>query len=332
MTASSAASDLHAKSIIIDGLMISKWSRDVFEHMHRGGLTAINCTCCVWDGFHSTMENIAQWKKWFEEYSDILLQVHTAADIRRAKQENKVGIILGWQNTSGIEDRLEFLPVFRDLGVRVMQLTYNTQNWVGTGCWESRDGGLSDFGRAVVHRMNDLGILVDLSHVGAKTSEDAIRHSKKPVAVTHGCPAALKPHARNKTDAQLKLLADHGGFAGFATYTPFMPNGPDTTLDDCVDGIEHFISILGEDHVGIGTDFTQDQDLAFFTYLGSDKGDGRRVTAGYAAVPPQPKGLEKIEKFPNLTAAMLNRGWPEAKVKKVMGENWLRFLGEVWGA
>jgi membrane dipeptidase len=323
---------LHEDSIIIDGLVISRWSRAVFESMHRGGLTAINCTCSVWDNFGETMRNIAQWKLWFEEYSDILLQVHTTADIRRAKAEGKVGIILGWQNTSGIEDRIEFLPIFRDLGVRVMQLTYNTQNWVGTGCWESRDGGLSDFGKAVVHRMNDLGIMIDLSHVGPKTSEDAIRHSKKPVAVTHGCPAALKPHARNKTDEQLKLLADHGGFAGFATYTPFMPNGPDTTLDDCVDGIEHFIGILGEDHVGIGTDFTQDQDVAFFSYLGSDKGNGRRVTSGYAKVPPQPKGLEKLENFGNLTAALQARGWSDAKVRKIMGENWLRFMGEVWGA
>jgi len=324
---------LHDDAIIIDGLMISRWSRSVFEHMHRGGLTAINCTCSVWEGFHDTMRNVAQWKAWFEENSDILLQVHTTADIPRAKAEGKVGIILGWQNTTGIEDRLEFLPIFRDLGVRVMQLTYNTQNWVGTGCWESRDGGLSDFGREVVHRMNDLGILVDLSHVGPKTSEDAIRHSKRPVAVTHGCPAALKAHPRNKTDEQLRLLADHGGFAGFATYTPFMPNGANSTLDDCLDGIAHFVSILGEDHVGIGTDFTQDQDKAFFTYLGSDKGTGRRVvSSAMGAVPPQPKGLEKIENFPNLTTAMLARGWSETKVRKIMGENWLRFLGDVWGA
>jgi membrane dipeptidase len=326
------AEALHRDAIIIDGLMISKWSRSVFEHMHRGGLTAINCTCSVWDGFHGTMENIAQWKAWFAEHSDIITQVHTTADIRRAKAEGKVGIILGWQNTSGIDDRLEFLPLFRDLGVRVMQLTYNTQNWVGTGCWESRDGGLSDFGRDVIHRMNDLGILVDLSHVGPKTSEDAILCSKKPVAVTHGCPAAMKPHPRNKTDEQIKLLADHGGFIGFATYTPFLPKGGDTTVDDCIDGIEHLIKVAGEDQVGIGTDFTQDQDAAFFAYLGSDKGTGRRVTTSTAEPPPQPKGLEKIENFGNLTRAMVARGWPETRIRKVMGENWLRFLGDVWAA
>lgn len=327
---------LHRDAIVIDGLMISKWSRSVFEHMHRGGLTAVNCTCSVWDGFRGTMENVAQWKAWFRDNADIITQVHTTADIVRAKAEGRVGIILGWQNTSGIEDRLEFLPLFRDLGVRVMQLTYNTQNWVGTGCWESRDGGLSDFGRDVIDEMNRLGILVDLSHVGAKTSEDAIRHSKKPVAVTHGCPAALLAHPRNKTDAQIRLLAEHGGFIGYATYTPFMPNGGASTVEDCIDAIEHLIGVAGEDQVGIGTDFTQDQDVAFFDYLSSDKGYGRRVTSvspgGYPEVPPQPKGLEKIENFGNLTVAMVARGWPEARVRKVMGENWLRFLKEVWGA
>ena len=326
------AAALHKDTVVIDGLMISKWSRSIFEHMHRGGLTAVNCTCSVWDDFRGSMENVARWKRWFAENADIIVQVHTTEDIRKAKRDGKVGIVLGWQNTSGIEDRLEFLAVFRDLGVRVMQLTYNTQNWVGTGCWESRDGGLSDFGRDVIDEMNRLGILVDLSHVGPKTSEDAIRHSARPVAVTHGCPAALFEHPRNKSDAQLQLLADHGGFVGLATYTPFLAKGPNTTLEDCVDALEHFIGVMGEDSVGIGTDFTQDQDAAFFQYLSSDKGDGRTVTFEKSLVPPQPKGLETIEKFGNLTAAMVARGWPETRIRKVLGENWLRFLKEVWGA
>ena len=168
-------SDLHKDAIVIDGLIISKWSRAVFEDMKRGGLTAANCTCSVWDGFKGTMENIAQWKIWFEEHDDLLTQVFTTEDIRRAKEEDKVGIILGWQNTGGIEDRVEFLRLFKELGVGVMQLTYNTQNLVGTGCWESVDSGLSDFGREVIDEMNRLGILVDLSHVGGQTSEEAIQ-------------------------------------------------------------------------------------------------------------------------------------------------------------
>ena len=157
------ADALHQSSIVIDGLNISNWSRDVYEQMHRGGLTAVNCTCSVWEGFNDTMANIAQWKRDLDENSDILMQVHSAADIRAAKEAKKVGVFLGWQNTFALEQNLDHLYLFRDLGVRVIQLTYNTQNLVGSGCWESRDSGLSDFGRDVVDQMNDLGILVDLS-------------------------------------------------------------------------------------------------------------------------------------------------------------------------
>ena len=236
--------DLHRDAIVIDGLVIANWSQSVFEDMQRGGITAANCTCCVWEGFRGAMDNVAQWKAWFDQYADILLQVHTTADIRRAEAEGKVGIFLGWQNTSGIEDRIDLLRVFKDLGVGVMQLTYNTQNLVGSGCLESRDAGLSDFGRDVIDEMNRIGILIDLSHVGAQTSEDAIRHSKRPVAYTHCCPSALLDHPRNKSDEQLKLIVDHGGIIGIATYPPFLPKGAQTTVDDALDAFEHVIGFL----------------------------------------------------------------------------------------
>ena len=326
-------STLHDESIIIDGLIISKWSRSVFEAMRDGGLSAANCTCCVWDDFRGTMQNVAQWKQWFSEHDDILTPVYTTDDIRRAKAEGKVGIILGWQNTSGIEGEIGFLKLFKDLGVGVMQLTYNTQNLVGSGCWETDDGGLSDFGREVIDEMNRVGILVDLSHVGAKTSEDAILYSKKPVAFTHCVPSSLKEHPRNKSDELLRLIVEKGGFVGFAAYPPFLPKGADTTVEDCVDALEHVINLVGEDNVGIGTDFTQDQDAAFFDYLSHDKGYARRlVPARPGGVVIMPEGLRQISDFPNLTATMEKRGWPTTRITKVMGENWLRVLKDVWDA
>ena len=178
--------NLHEDALIIDGLVISNWSRDIFVDMRKGGLTAANCTCSVWEGIRGSMDNIAAWKRMFEAYDDLILQVHTSEDILRAKEENKTGIILGWQNTSGIEDRVEYLKIYKELGIHIMQLTYNTQNFVGSGCYESVDSGLSDFGRDVVDEMNRLGILVDLSHVGAKTSDDAIRHSGRGGGSDHG--------------------------------------------------------------------------------------------------------------------------------------------------
>lgn len=326
------ASDLHNDAIIIDGLEICNWSRSVFEDMRRGGLTAVNCTCSVWEGISGSLDNIAQWKKWFRENDDLILQVYTAADIRRAKKEGKTGIYLGWQNSWGIEDRLDYLQIFKELGVGAIQLTYNTRNLVGTGCWESTDAGLSDFGREVVDEMNRVGILVDLSHVGAATSHDAITHSKKPVAYTHCAPAGLFEHPRNKTDEQIRFIADKGGFVGFASYPPFMAQQGKTTVDDCVTTLDYMINLAGEDSVGMGTDFTQDQDEAFFDYLSLDKGYARRlVPKKPGGIVTMPEGLRKIGDFPNLTATMQKRGWPETRIRKVMGENWLRFLEEVWG-
>lgn len=213
--------DLHDDAVVIDGLIIANWSRSVFEDMRRGGLTAANCTCSVWEGFRDTMNNIMRWKQLFRQNSDIITQIYTSADIKRAKREDLTGIILGWQNISGIEDQIGYLQIFKELGVGVIQMAYNTQNLVGSGCYESNDGGLSDFGHEVVAEMNRVGIMCDLSHVGARTSDDVIRASKKPVAYTHCLPSGLKSHPRNKSDEQLRFIVENGGFVGVTMFPPF---------------------------------------------------------------------------------------------------------------
>jgi membrane dipeptidase len=319
---------LHDRLIVVDGLIVSRWSRSVFQDMARGGLTAANCTCSVWEGFQATMNNIAQWKAWFREYADLILPVYTVEDIHRAKREGKTGIILGFQNTSAFEDNLGYIRLFKELGVGVVQMTYNTQNLVGSGCYETRDGGLSDWGREVVAEMNRVGVLCDLSHVGAKTSEDVIRASKKPVAYTHCLPAGLKQHKRNKTDEQLKFIADRGGFVGVTMFPPFLKRGPKATVEDYVQAIDYVINIAGEDCVGIGTDFTQDHDDEFFRWITHDKGTARKLVDFGSVI--NPKGMRRIADYPNLTAAMEKAGWRESKIRKVMGENWVRVLADVW--
>ena len=213
--------------------------------------------------------------------------------------------------------------------MRIIQLTYNSQNLVGAGCWETNDSGLTDFGHEVVSAMNDLGILIDLSHVGPKTSDDAIKYSKRPVAYTHCCPM-LKQHARNKTDEQLRTIARANGFVGFASYTPFLPKCEDSTLADCVSAIDYVINIVGENRVGIGTDWVQDQNIDFFNYLSSDKGKGKPTSTPHKKVPSMPKGLESLGSFGNFIPAMEEAGWSEEKIRKILGENWVNFLGEVW--
>lgn len=322
-------SQLHDDLIVIDGLIISKWTRSVFEDMRAGGLTAANCTCSVWEGFQATMDNIAEWKQVLRDNADILMPVHRTADILAAKEAGKTGIILGLQNTDAFEGNPGYVGLFRELGVGIAQMTYNTQNFVGSGCYESRDGGLSDFGREIVAEMNRVGMMCDLSHVGPKTSHDVIVESKQPVTYSHCLPAALKAHPRNKSDEELRFVADHGGFVGVTMFPPFLAKGSSATIDEYVAAIEHVLNLVGEDATGIGTDFTQEQDAAFFDYLCLDKGRGRRLTTFTELA--NPEGFRRIRDFPNLTEALDRAGWRESRIRKVMGENWLRVLGEVWG-
>jgi len=319
----------HDDLIVIDGLIIAKWSRAVFADMRKGGLTAANCTCSVWEGFEATMRNIAQWKRFFRDNADLIMPVHSAADIARAKQAGRTGIVLGFQNVSAFEDQLGYIQLFKELGVGAVQMAYNTQNLVGTGCYESHDRGLSDFGREVVAEMNRVGMLCDRSHVGAATSRDVILASTKPVAYTHIAPAALKAHPRNKSDDEIRFIVEHGGFVGVTMFPPFLARGSAATVDDYLQAIEHVISVAGEDQVGIGTDFTQDQGPDFFQWLTRDKGYARELVEFGEVV--NPDGIRRIGDFPNLTAAMGKARWPEPRICKIMGENWLRVLREVWG-
>jgi len=322
------AAELHQDAIIIDGLIIAKWNRELFEDMKKGGLTAANCTVSVWEGFQNTINTIVEVNQLMEANSDLVLPVHSVRDIRRAKEEGKTGIIFGFQNAHAYEDQIGYVEIFKKLGVGVVQMCYNTQNLIGTGCYE-RDGGLSGFGREIVAEMNRVGVMCDLSHVGSKTSEEVILESKKPVCYSHCLPSGLKEHPRNKSDEELKFIADHGGFIGVTMFAPFLKNGIDSTIEDYVEAIEYTVNIAGIDQVGIGTDFTQGHDKQFFEYLTHDKGYARRLTNFGKII--NPAGIRTVGEFPNLTEALLRRGFSESDVRKIMGENWVRVLGDVWG-
>jgi membrane dipeptidase len=326
-------SSTYADSIVVDGLEVANWSREVFEDMHRAGITAVNCTCCIWEGFEETMANVTRFGRWLREYDDILRPVDSVGDIEAAKREGRVGIILGWQNISGIEDRLEYLEVFKRLGVGIVQLAYNTQNLVGAGCYESRDPGLSDFGREAVEELNRVGILIDLSHVGRATTSDAIECSEQPVVFSHTCPAALYDHPRNRTDEEMRRVAESGGLVGVTPYPWFLRAQEAATLDDFAQALEHTLNVVGEDHVGIGTDFTDGHPEAFFEWITRDKGYARRLvpeSAQRIAGLSFPRDARGIRDFPRIAQRLETRGWPGDRVRKVLGGNWCRVLGEVW--
>ena len=320
-------------AIVIDGLNVSNWqSGAVYQSLHYGRITAINATCAIWENYREAMDNIATWLRRFEEKNGILIQIRSTQDILQAKQQDKVGIILGWQNVSPIENRLDRLALFYALGVRIVQITYNERNLVGNGCYERADEGLSHFGVDAVREMNRLGILIDLSHVGDRTTLEAIELSEKPVAFTHANARSFFDHVRNKTDEALKLVAEKGGVVGANAFPPFLRQGFESTLADYVDAIDDLVERVGIDHVGIGTDFTQDQPKPFFDWIFAQQGTKRRERPmAYPDPLLHPRGMETPDKLSNVARELLQRGYSEADVTKILGENWLRLFQEVWG-
>lgn len=323
------AQAVHAAANIVDCLQISNWSKTVFKNMRRGGLTAVNCTCSILENFRETVKNLVWWRRAFEKYSDLIVPVLNTADIGTAKQTGRTGIILGFQNTSAIEDDLDLLTTFHDLGVRVMQLTYMEANLVGQGCLERIDAGVTGFGQEVIAEMNRLGILIDLSHVGHRTTMEAIEVSLKPVAFTHANPSSLCNHPRNQPDDAIKAIAAKGGVVGATIFPPFLPSGNESTLDDFVQVVDYLVELIGINHVAVGTDFTEGQPREWFDWILTGKSKrGPQLKLNHPL--KNPEGIQNAADFPNLTASLLDHGYSESDVRKIMGENIIRLFSEVW--
>jgi membrane dipeptidase len=322
---------LYEDAIVFDGLNICNFSPAMFEEWRKGGFTGVSATCGLWENIRGSLDNVAAWKRWFSDHAGLILQAFTTEDIRRAKREGKTAVVLSWQNTSGIEDRVDYLQIFSALGVKIMQLTYNTQNYSGSGYTELNDSGLSGFGREVLDEMARVGIVCDLSHVGPRTTADAIEYAPKPPCFSHVQPLALKEGKRNKSDQLLKALAARGGMIGLSEFGPAMKRGNDSTIDDYVESLDYVISLVGEDLVGIGSDNSDGhgRPSPFMEWCNRDKGYARLLTPfGHERVV---KPLGALADRHRLCDAMVKAGWSELKIRKVLGENWLRYLKSIWG-
>ena len=331
----SEARRIYDEAIVIDGLNVSNWESDaVFERLRAGNITAINATVATWENFLQTMAHLSAWMRRFRERGDIL-QVKETADIHAAKKLGKTGIILGFQNASPIENDLDRLGLFLALGVRVIQVTYHETNLLGSGCWERNDAGLSNFGVDAVREMNRLGIVVDLSHVGPKTTLDAIEVSEQPVAITHANARTFCGHRRNKEEEALVALAEKGGVVGATSFANFLPKGFDSTVEDFVDAIDDMVERIGIDHVAIGTDSTHDQPLEFWHYISSQQGTKFPSTFADGSIPYtelsfQPKGIDSPAEFPNLAEALADRGYSGEDITRLLGGNWMSLFERVW--
>ena len=333
MSAESTITSVYDESPVIDGLNVSNWrSPAVYRSLHDGGVTAINATMVVWEGYREAMDNIAAWMRRFREYDDVLAQATSTSQILRAKEDGKVAVVLGWQNASPIENDLDRLALFHALGVRIIQITYNERNLLGNGCYERTDDGLSNFGVDAVKEMNRLGILIDLSHVGDRTTLETIELSEAPVACTHANARSFYDHVRNKTDDALRLVAERGGVIGANAFPPFLREGFKSTLADYVDAIDDLVERVGIDHVGIGTDYTQDQPRAFFDWIFSQQGTKAQQRASdYPDPLLHPVGMETPDKLSNVATELHQRGYTDADVASILGGNWLRLFRQVWG-
>ena len=319
-------------SIVFDALNTSNWeSSNVYESLSQGNVTAINATIVIWENYQQTIEAIERWQQRFASQSNTLLKALRTSDIEEAKLSRKTGVILGWQNATPIENNLNNLAVFYELGVRIIQLTYNERNLLGNGCYERRDEGLSHFGVDAVKEMNDLGILIDLSHCGDQTCYDAIELSEKPVSITHSNSRDFFAHPRNKPKEMIKLLAEKGGVIGANAFPPFLPKGFNSTISDYIDAIEDLVDKVGVDHVGIGTDFTQDQSNKWMDELFYQQGTKpKKRLKPYPNPVHHPEGLENPSKLSNVAIELSNRGYSTQDIGKILGGNWMRLLKETW--
>lgn len=317
--------------LIIDGLNVSNWeSENVYRDLNKGNVNAINATTATWENYSQTLDNIAVWYSKFNNRTDISL-VRKVDDIFKASDNGQVGIIIGFQNASPIENNLDYLYTFDELNVKIIQFTYHERNLLGNGCYERVDEGITNFGIDAIKIMNEVGILIDLSHVGIVTTMETIDYSEKPIAITHANPKSYHNVPRNKTDEALKLMASKGGIVGVTAIAPFLKKGNASTVEDYVDAISYTVDLVGLDHVGVGTDFTQDQPEEFWRYIGSQQGTKFPSTFTDVTTPSNyPINFETPDKFPVLIDTMENKGFSSEEIAKILGLNWIRVFQEVW--
>jgi membrane dipeptidase len=334
------AIDLHNKSIFINALddsplingYVSYMTKTFMKKLKSEGVTAVQETISdVHWGVYQTIKVMGEWNNLMKEEADQILLAVTAEDIRRAKRDDKVATIYGFQHAP-IENDLNLLTTYYKLGLRVMQITYSERNQIGDGCYEIKDCGLSSFGIDVIEEMNRLGILIDLSHVGVKTTMEAIELSKDPCCCTHSNPRSLCDKVRNKTDEQIHALAEKGGVMGLTFYTHLIRDDKLPTMwGDYVDMIEYVVDLVGIDHAGTGLDvaYGVTVDHPIYRQL-LEKYSSHYVVQGYTQPERLSWYMSEETNWMNVTRGLVARGYSDQEIQKILGLNFLRLFEKVW--
>ena len=313
----------------IDNLQYCNWSKEIFEINREANLDAVHATICYHEDYDELQINIDLWKKYFENYSSLIFQGFNSKDIERAKQENKTAIFFGLQNCSPIEDNIEYVEILKQQGVLFMQLTYNNQSLLATGCYEEKDAGITRMGREVIKEMNRVKMIIDMSHSAELSTLEAIEISQEPIVVSHANPSFWHKGLRNKSDTVLKELNNSGGMIGFSIYPHHLKGASECTLDSFCEMVAETTKKISVKQIGIGSDLCIRHPDSIVEWMRNgtwtktkDFGEGSSNNPGF---PPQPSWFEDARGFSNLERGLRKVGFNEEETRDILGNNWYNF-------
>jgi len=319
----------------IDGLQYNNWSPEIFEQMKVGGVDAVHVTIAYHENLRETILNLEAWNRWFEMYPNRLMLGRTGDDVRRARETGRTAIFFGFQNPSPIEDDIGLVEIVHTLGARFMQLTYNNQSLLATGCYESHDSGITRMGKQVIKEMNRVGLVIDMSHSAERSTLEAIDLSARPIVISHANPSAWAPALRNKSDNVMKALAARGGMFGFSLYPHHLKDKSACTLESFCSMVARTADLVGVENLGMGTDLCQNQPDTVVEWMrkgrytkDTDYGEGSASNPGF---PPMPAWFKDNRDFDNVAAGLAAVGFNSHDVDALLGENWLRFFDQNFG-
>ncbi|WP_166355240.1 dipeptidase [Phytoactinopolyspora limicola] len=325
--------ELHNSAVVMDGSTVIELSRDHARRVRRGGVTAVNHTVCTpYADTTEALKEVNECRRWIDANADDVLLALNARDIQQAKETGREAVVFGPQDTEMIGTDLDLLGTFYDLGVRILQLTYQRQNFVGSGCGEQTDSGLTGYGRSFVQAMDELGIVVDVSHCGERTGLDAMEVSRNPILVTHSFCDELSPHIRAKSDDFLRELGQRGGVMGITTLSAFLyyPDEPRRRPDlkRFVEHVSHVAEVAGVDAVAVATDYDETMTPQRRAAEGPELA---KLIGDWAWEDRRAVGMDDAGDFFNFTTALAEGGFSDEEIVKILGGNWLRVLGAVCG-
>jgi microsomal dipeptidase-like Zn-dependent dipeptidase len=317
------------KNYRIDNLQYCNWSKEIFESNREAGLDAIHVTIAYHEDYDEVQKNFLEWKGYFETYSELIFQGRSYSDIEKANNENKTAVFFGFQNCSPIEDDINLVESIHQMGAVFMQLTYNNQSLLATGCYEENDSGVTRMGKEVIKEMNRVGVIIDMSHSADKSTFDAINLSEKPIAITHANPLFWHKAKRNKSDDILKALGESGGMLGLSLYPHHLLNGTNCTLDSFCQMVAKTAEVIGTKNLGIGSDLCLNQPDSIVEWMRNgtwtktkDYGEG---TASDVAFPNQPEWFQDARGFNNIEKGLKKIGFNDEELQGILGNNWFNF-------